>query len=237
MANENQVAKSSALTELLSLAEPVGPSVEDTKVDGLADPVLRYATRNKQTVTLNFDPNFESQAREAARLNSTILKAQEAFKKFQEAVRRYGAEKKDAYNAAFKSDVVTVNVPYHFDDANGQNVVGHIQVVCSNKYNVAKEAILKLEKDLGDKFSKLFKKDVKKVLKPNSEALFKQILVDLGVPEEKLAGTMAVLFDDDVSVGTTEEYENVLKTLPEDVQVVLKQNVTRSQPGLKFLAK
>lgn len=234
---ENSKKVSSALSELMSLTETVGDTATLTQenAQGLEDPVIRTAQRNKATVTLGVDPNFKEVAKEAAVLNASLKTLKTSFEKLQAKIREYGSNKRTSYNRVFHSDVVTVNIPYEAVNDKNEVAFKQIQVICSSRYNVAKEAILKLEKELGDKFSKLFVKDTKKVLKANSEDLFKQILLDLGVPENKIASTMSILFDEDVTVNTTENYEKELQSLTSDLKLILNQNVIRSQPGIKFV--
>jgi hypothetical protein len=110
-----------------------------------------------------------------------------------------------------------------------------VQVICTSRYSVTKEVVLKMEKELGETFAKLFVKGEHKSLRPNVEGLVKQILKDLGVPEERIEPTMAVLFATDVTVAAHPNYEVEHKRLPEKTRMILDQAVVRQQPGLKFL--
>lgn len=229
---------SSALSELLALTTPrpaTTPGVPTEAVSGLHDPAIRGAVRNKSTVTLGTDPAFTETAKKAAELKFALEAAKSLFETVQTEVRAYGKTKRDLYNDTMRCKVTTVNVPYVTSpDETGVTVSKHVQVICADRYSVTKDAVLSLKKDLGDNYSKLFVEETTKSLKSNAEDLFKKILKDVGLPEDKISAAMEVLFDTDTSVAATPEYEDEHKKLPEEMQLILNQAVTRAQPGLKF---
>lgn len=245
---QDKVASISAsLAELLSLTAPKSPEnptpLSSSLSEGLADPAISQAKRNKNTVTLGFDPEFAPVAEKAAKFHSALQTAKSLFEEVQGDVREYGKTKRNVYNKTYRVNVTTVNVPY-FTDAFGEpqedgtapkmRVQKQVQVICSNKYSVTKDAVLGLEVEFGDTWGKLFVKDETKSLKPNAEDLFKQILKDVGLPDDRITASMSVLFDTNTTVATREDYEAQHELLPEEKKLILSQIVTRAQPGLKF---
>lgn len=238
-------AAPSALEALKALAKkekaPAG-SVASKLVTDTNDPAIAGAKRGKSktTVTLGLDPSFTDKAREAAQLKEALVSAQAAFKALEGEVREYGAGKRDKYNEAFKCDLTTVEVPYLVEVPvqDGSDTPGReqrvVQVICSNKYSVAQDTVLGIEEDLGDLFPRLFDKKEEKVLKPNAEELIRNLLGELGIQGDELENSMAALFETNVSVSATKDYEKEIKKAPEDVQSVLSQAVKRAAPGLKF---
>lgn len=242
MAKKNS-ASSSVLSDLLSLTETPkkGSRPRVSPLAGVTDDdIIRNATRKKNTVTLGFDPNIQEDAKQCAELRAALEKAKALFAKTESTIREYGAEKRSAYNDAFRCTITTVNVPFQVtvppdDESDTPGVeTKHIQVVCTNKYSVQTEAVSGLKKELGDTYGKLFVEDTKKVLKAEAVDLFKKILAEVGLPEKKIDSTMEVLFNDEVKISTTEMYESEHKALPEETREILDQIVVRQKPGLKF---
>lgn len=235
--------QSSALAALKALAQkkpaPAG-SPAASLVTESNDPAIAGAQRSKNTVTLGTDPSIEDAARECAELKAALDRAEAQFKVRQAELREYGAAKRDKYNDTFKCNVTTVAVPFTVEvpsDAESATPGREkrlVQVICSNKYSVAADTVLGLEKDLGDLFPKLFHKEEEKLLKPNAEELIRNLLTELGISGEELETSMGALFETKTKVSTTEGYEQEIKSAPEDVQSVLSQAVKRAAPGLKF---
>jgi hypothetical protein len=187
------------------------------------------------------DPKFTAKAARAAKLNALLREATQVFTTSQVELRTYGKAMRDAYNAVNRRDVTTVKIPYYArvpkdpaSETPGRKLE-HVQVICTSRYSVAKDVVLKLEAELGEAFPRLFVKGESKYLRPNVEGLVKKILLDLGVPEEKIEPTMAVLFATDVTVAAHENYETEHKRLPEKTREMLDKAVVRQQPSLKFL--
>jgi len=232
---------SAALTEILSLTAPVPEATPSSLSADGADPAIEGAQQNKNTVTLGLDPAFMRVAARAAKLNSVLKSAAAMFTTAQGALRAYGKAKRDDYNSRWLRDVTTVNIPYYArvpkdpSSATPGRQLRYVQVICASRYSVIKDTVLKMEKELGDAFQKLFVKDEQQILKPGTEGLVKQILKEVGVPEERIAPTMSVLFDTDVSVSAHANYESEHKKLPEKTRLILDKVVVRQQPGLKFI--
>lgn len=238
------VKKMSALDKLkaLSSKKPAEGPAEGELLTGLGDPAIANAKRNKNTVTLGLDPKIEEDARTCAGLKAALAEATANFEIFQSKIRDYGKEKREAYNGAFKANVTTVQVPFTVEVAEGDGMVATpgreervIQVVCTSKYSVAQDTVLALEDTMGETlFKRLFEKDEKKILKPNAEDLFQSLLEELGIAGEELDVAMESLFETQVKVKATKEYESEVKEAPDAVRQILDQAVIRQRPGLKF---
>jgi hypothetical protein len=238
---ESVPPKSSTLAELLALTAQQPVTAESSPTVEGCDPAIQGATQNKNTVTLGLDPKFTRTAARAAKLNAVLKSAAEMFANIQVELRAYGKAKRDAYNELWLRDITTVNIPYYVkvpkDDPESETPgrrLEHVQVICTSRYSVIKDTVLRLERELGDAFQKLFVKAEQKVLKRNVEPLVKQILKEVGVPEERIAPTMAVLFETQVSVSARPDYETEHKKLPEKTRLILDQAVVRQQPSLRF---
>jgi hypothetical protein len=246
-------APGSALAQLQSLispvapVDPVSPTLAPSEVTDLAamqDPTIRDAKRLKSTVTLGFDTEFSNRVEHGFNLSSAMKAAKEAFTTIESELREYGKTKRSVFNRVFKADITTVKVPFYFDEPTGEvkadgtpattRTLQYLHVICSNKYSVAKDAVLGMRKDLGDAFGKLFVVESSKTLKPNAEELFKSILGELGLDEAAVAKSMEVLFDTNETVTTTDDYEKEHAKLEENVRLVLDQSVVRQNPGLKY---
>lgn len=233
--NETQTAaparSGSALATLKALSgkKPAPPG--SVAGEQAADPALAGAKRNKNTVTLGFDPAIAEDALSCAQLKKALEDAATEFAAVQARMRDYGRGKRESYNGLFKANVTTVEVPYL---AGKETKV--VQVICSNKYSVAKDTVLNVKEDLGESYDRLFKEERVKALKPNAEQLLVDLLGELGLSEEDRANAMKVLFEERVSVTTTEAYEAEVKKVPAPMQKILSQAVTRSAPSLKFPA-
>ena len=233
--------KSSAIDTLKSLASKkpvVGTSVLAIQLN---DPAIAGAKKDKgSTVKLGMDPAIEKAAAFAAGLKEALTRAESDFSIAQSQLREYGIAKRSAYNLAFKCNTTTVCVPYTVEvpsDGNSDTPgreIKYVQVICSNKYSVAKDAILANKEALGEFYPRLFIETSTKTLKPNTESLVMGILQEAGLKEEELINAMSTLFEEMIKITTTENYESEVKKVPEDVQTLLSQTVTRSQPGLKF---
>ena len=204
------------------------------------DPAIAGAKREKNTVRLGFDPGIAEDAEYAASLKQALERAEADFTIAQAKMRDYGKSKRDLYNDTFKSNITTVCIPYTIEVPNDQNgntpgrETKYIQCICSNKYSVQVETILNNKETFGDTYDKLFNEETQKVLKPNADNLIRQVLVDCGMKAEELDLVMDSLFDVKVKVTTSENFESEAKKTPPDIQAILAQAVTRSQPGLKF---
>jgi hypothetical protein len=234
---------SQALAELLSLTAPIAAATSATATSNPAegtDLALQGATLAKNVVKLGLDPKVASVAARAVRLRA-ILEARAAmFADVQKELRTYGKAKRDAYNAAMRRDIVTVSIPYFArvpKDAASETPgreLRYVQVICASTYSVNKDTVLRMETELGDAFKKLFVTSEAKYLKQDAEGLFKQILKDLGVPEDRIAPTMGVLFETTVRVSANDNYEAEHKKLPEKTRAILDVAVVRQQPSLRF---
>lgn len=228
--NETTIlAKPSALATLKALSSKKPVPAGDPASDQAADPALAGAKRNKNTVTLGFDPSVAEAASNCAQLKKALEDAAAEFAEVQSRMRDYGRSKRESYNDLFKANVTTVEIPY----LSGKETKV-VQVICSNKYSVAKDTVLNLKEDLGESYDRLFKEDRVKALRPNAEQLLVDLLGELGLSEEDRTNAMKVLFEDRVSVAATESYEAEVKKVPAPMQKILAQAVTRVSPSLKF---
>jgi hypothetical protein len=238
---ESAAPMSAALAELLALTAPMPATMETDSTPEADSPAIQGAVLNNNVVTLGLDPKFTAKAARAAKLNALLRDATKVFSSSQVELRDYGKAMRDAYNLVNRRDVTTVNVPYYAkvpkdpaSETPGRKLE-HVQVICTSRYSVAKDVVLKLEPELGEAFPKLFVKGESRYLKPNVEGLVKQILKDIGVPEERVESTMAVLFTTDVTVAAHPDYESEHKRLPEKTREILGKAVVRQHPSLKFL--
>lgn len=200
----------------------------------ISDPAIAGAKRVRNVVELGTDPRISERAELCAAYKAEVDKAVASFATLQTEMRDYGKEKRDAYNDAFKTDVTTVCVPFLVEVPGGQPETRFVQVVCTSRYSVRQDAILNSKEEMGEHYDQLFEETRSQVLKPNAEELLREVLLEAGVDEANLDETMAVLFEENVSVKARPEYEKRSKSVPEDVAVVLDQAVTRQQPGLNF---
>lgn len=233
---------SQALTELLALTAPAAATSASSLAAPAPDPAIDGAELSKNVVLLGLDPKFTRTAARAVKL-ITILKArQEMFASVQGELRTYGKAKRDVYNDLMRRDVTTVSIPYFArvpldpDSETPGRELRYVQVICTSRYSVAKDTVLRMEQELGEAFKKLFVKAEERVLKPDTLGLFKQILKDVGVPEDRIEPTLAVLFETNVRVSASANYEAEHKKLPEKTRAILDVAVVRQLPGLKFPA-
>jgi molybdopterin converting factor small subunit len=235
--------KVSALDKLkaLSSKKPADAPTADLAGD-LGDPAIAGAKRNKNTVTLGLDPSVTEDAKTCAALKAALDTATAQFKVYQAKLRDYGSGKRVTYNDAFKANVTTVQVPFTVEVADGDGMAETpgreekvVQVICTAKYSVAQDTVLALEKDMGEMlFKRLFEKSEEKVLKPNAEDLFRELLGELGLEGEELENAMERMFDTNTKVKATKTYEEEIKEAPDAIKQILDQAVVRQQPGLKF---
>jgi hypothetical protein len=229
------VSKPSALDALKSLAnKKAAPSVAISTQ--LTDPAIAGATKGKgsnSVVNLGFDPTFADKAAQCAALKSALDQAAVQFEVLQTETRDYGAKKREIYNSTFHGSITTVKVPFEVDTPTGKEKQ-YISVVCQNRYSVQPQMVLGAKDSLGDAYGRLFVEEVSKTLKPNAEDLIRGILAEVGLTSDQVEASMENLFDTTVKVKASENYEQEVKKVPEELRAVLTQCVTRAQPGLKF---
>jgi len=226
-----------------------GPSVVPTNsalTAEMRDPAIAGAVRKgkgkgSSVVTLGADPEILADAAEAADIRKQMDKLSTLFETKQSRLRDYGAEKRKVYNKLFHTDITTVEVPYTVEvPVNDESETPGretrvVQVICSNKYSVAAEPVIKGDEALGEWKEKLFTFEKTKVLRPNAEAIFRGILEEqCGLKDEALEKAMALLIEEQTKVSTVEAYESLEQTAPDQVRAFLSQTVTRQKPGLKF---
>jgi len=228
----NTPSKPSALDALKNLAkkQPAPAAAISVQVN---DPAIAGAKKDKNTVILGFDPSIAERAKYAAQLKEALDRALADFEVSQGEMRDYGSGKRGLYNDTFKANVTTVKVPYSVDTPTGPEQK-FVLVICSNKYSVQKDVVLNNKDALGDAYGRLFVEERAKKLKPNAEELIRGILSEVGLGPDEVETSMQNLFDEEVKVKTTEQYEQESKKLPDDIKMILDQAVTRAQPGLKF---
>ncbi len=208
----------------------------------MSDPAIAGASRKNKSsvVTLGADPKILSVAAEAAEIRVQMAKLTTLFQSKESQLRDYGKEKRKAYNKLFRTDITTVSVPYSVevprtdDSATPGRETRYVQVICSNKYSVAAEPIIKGDEALGEWKGKLFNFETTKVLKPNAEEIIRNVLSESGIQGEALDKAMNLLLEEKTKVSTVEDYERLEQDAPEPVRAFLAQTVTRQQPGLKF---
>lgn len=225
----------SALDALRALGQKKpAPAGSPTIVMSLTDPAIQGASKSGSTVKLGFDPAFAESAKHCAQLNEALVQAQSEFGVLQSQVRDYGAKKRVMYNDLFKSDAVTVNVPYTVDAGPGQSQTKYVQVICTNKYSVQQDVIKNNKVEIGEFYGRLFEETETRTLKPNAEELIRNLLSEMGIVGEALDTTMDNLRDVSVSVKAKADYEKEARAVPEAIKTILDQGVKRQQPGLKF---
>lgn len=229
----NSAKKSSALDTLRALGQKK-PVAANSIAMQANDPAIAGAKRNKSTVSLGFDPNFADSARTAYDRKMALERAQQEFEASQVACRDYGTSKRKLYNSTFKADVTTVCVPFQVEMPTGHETK-YVQVVCTNRYSVQKEMVLNNREEFGEHFDRLFVVRGEKKLRPNAEELIRNLLVETaGLEGEALETAISQLFETEQKVSTTENYETEVEKVPQDLQALLEQVVTRAQPALKF---
>jgi hypothetical protein len=235
--------KVSALDKIKALSKKAPAEAPTANLAGdLGDPAIAGAKRNKNTVTLGLDPEVTEDAQYCAELKAALDTAKAQFEVYQSKLRDYGAGKRVKYNDAFKADVTTVQVPYLVEVADGDGTEATpgreekvVQVICTNKYSVAANTVLQLQKEMAaDTFGRLFKIEESKVLKPNAEDLVRDLLTEMGIEGEELDTAMDRLFETKVKVTASKDYEQEIKKVDDSVQQILEQAVVRQAPALKF---
>jgi len=225
--------KPSALDALRAIARKAPAPSSSSMASQINDPAIAGARKDKNTVILGPDPSVADQARHAAQLKQALEQAEGEFSILQSEMRDYGASKRGLYNDTFKANVTTVKVPYTVDTPGGPETK-FVAVVCTNKYSVQKDVVIGNKDALGAAYDRLFVEERSKRLKPNAEELIRGVFEQVGLTGEELDTAMDSLFEEEVKVKTAEAYEQESKKLPPDLQTVLSQAVTRSQPALKF---
>ncbi len=221
----------------LSAKKAVDGTAASALTTQLQDPALAGAKRDKNVVRLGFDPSVTDKAREAAELKAALEEAEARFALVQTDMRAYGAEKRELYNDTFKADVTTVSVPYSVEVPGSQDrETRYVSVVCTNRYTVQKDAALGMLRaeaiDQGT-FDKLFVVETTKKLKANAEELVRGLLGELGMTGDDLEGAMQTLFDTEVKVTASKDYEKRVKEVDDNTRALLAQAVKRVEPALK----
>ena len=226
--------KISALDALRALGQKKSVPGSTAIAVQLNDPAIAGAKIDKNVVKLGFDPKFSEVAEMAASLKSALERAESEFATCQSLVREYGYQKRNIYNETFKSNVTTVCVPFTVNTPSGHETE-YVQVICSNKYSVKKETVLNNQAILGEHFDRLFTVKEEKKLRPNTEEIVRNLLTETaGLKGEELENAMESLFETEKKISTTENFESEERKLPDALRTILKQAVSRSQPGLKF---
>lgn len=234
MSNVATVTKPSALDLLKGLTKKAPASAPVPGVsNNFTDPAIAGARRDKNTVKLGYDPKITHIAAQTAGLRAALDRAEAEFTIVQGTMRDYGKEKRGLYNDAYKCEVTTACVPYEVDTPQGKETK-YVQVVCTNKYSVQADMILGNKSVFGDSYERLFVEETKKTLKPNAEELIRGIFEQVGLSGEDLEAAMTQLLEKTTTVKTRENFEQEAKKVPSEVQAILAQAVTRSQPALKF---
>jgi hypothetical protein len=227
-------APGAALSALMALGvKKQAPASSPTIVQSLTDPAIQGATKKGSIVQLGFDPSIAEKAKNCAQLKEALENAESAFSTLQGDMRDYGASKRVRYNDLFKSDAVTVSVPYEVETPGGIEKK-FVQVICTNKYSVSQELIKNNKETLGEFYPRLFEETETKTLKPNAEELIRNLLTEMGLTGEQLDNTMDQLREVRVSVKAKDAYETEARSVPEAIKTILDQGVKRQQPALKF---
>ena len=228
------VAPGSALSAIMALGQKKqAPATASTIVQSLTDPAIQGASKKGSIVQLGFDPSIAEKAKNCAALKEALENAESAFAVLQGDMRDYGAGKRVRYNDLFKSDAVTVAVPFEVETPGGIEKK-FVQVICTNKYSVQQDIIKGNKDTLGEFYGRLFEETETKTLKPNAEELIRNLLTEMGLTGEQLDNTMDNLREVRVSVKAKESYEQEARSVPEAVKTILDQGVKRQQPALKF---
>lgn len=229
----NTPVKPNALDALRAIGKKAPAPATSSLAAQINDPAIAGARKDKNTVVLGFDPAIAEHARHAAALKEALERAEGEFSISQSEMRDYGASKRGLYNDTFKANITTVKVPFTIDTPGGPETK-YVAVVCTNKYSVQKDVVLGNRDLLGTSYERLFIEERSKKLKPNAEELIRGVFEQVGLVGDELENAMESLFEEEVKVKTAEAYEQEAKKLPQDMQTILGQGVTRSQPGLKF---
>lgn len=224
---------STAIDNLRNLADKKPAPQTPSLTVQVTDPAIAGAKRDKATVKLGTDPEFQEKAAYGAKLKEALERAQSDFEIIQSELRDYGKSKRKLYNETFKANVTTVGVPYQVETPEGPDTK-YVQVICSNKYSVARDVVLNNQDVLGDWSQKLFKWERTKKLRENSEQMIRDILAEQGLQGETLENAMNLLFEVETKITAREDYEQQEASAPEEIRTLLSQAVTRAQPGLKF---
>jgi len=222
----------------LSAKKAVEGTAASALTTQLQDPALAGAKRDKNVVRLGFDPEITDKAREAAELKAALEEAEARFAMVQTDMRAYGSKKRELYNDTFKADVTTVSVPYSVEvPGSPDHETRYVSVVCTNRYTIQKDAALGMLRaeaiDQGT-FDKLFVVETTKKLKANAEELVRGLMGELGMTGDDLEGAMQTLFDTEVKVTASKDYEKRVKEVDDNTRALLAQAVKRVEAGLKF---
>jgi len=224
----------SALGALMALGQKKqAPATASTIVQSLTDPAIQGASKKGSIVQLGFDPSIAEKAKNCAALKEALDNAATAFATLQGDMRDYGDSKRIRYNDMFKSDAVTMAVPFEVETPGGIEKK-FVQVICTNRYSCSQDVIKGSKEALGEFYPRLFEETEVKTLKPNAEELIRNLLAEMGLTGEQLDNTMDNLREVRVSVKAKDNYEAEARNVPEAIKTILDQGVKRQAPGLKF---
>jgi hypothetical protein len=232
-ATENKGSALSALKALSSKGKVEETSKFAANVNDVAILGAVRDGKSKSVVKLGLDVEFTDTAHSAAKAKEALNRAEQEFEIYQGQLRDYGIKKRQLWNSTYKDVITTVCIPYEEQTPDGPEKK-FVQCIVTNKYSVRSETVLQLKGDLGDSYSRLFKEQEEKVLKPNCEEIVRGLLKEMGLDGEELENSMSSLFETKLKISATERYEQESEKLPDEVRKILDQAVTRSQPALKF---
>lgn len=198
----------------------------------IGDPAIAGARKAGSGVVLGLDLSISERAAYAAKLKEALDRAEEDWAGVQQEMRDYGAQKRLAYNDAYKAAVVTVKVPYEVETPSGKEVRA-ISVTCTNKYSVDQTMVPGNKNALGEAYGRLFDEETCKVLKPNAEDLIRGVLKEAGLDDAEVQSSMEALFETKTRVSAKECYEKEVLEMPIEVQQLLSKMVKRQQPAVK----
>jgi hypothetical protein len=194
------------------------------------DKVVLQAKREKNAVTLGFDPVINTRAQQAAMFRNRLEEAQAVYNSCAQELREYSAEKKETYNQTFQSDCTTFKIPYQV----GANEFQFVQITFSNRYTLQQDTVIALRDSNSvpeNEWDRLFSTKTTKYLKPEAVELLEKLLSEFGVNDVPAA--MAALFDTTVEVAANKDYEKQLQSCSESTKKLV-ECVRRVSPSVKF---
>lgn len=193
------------------------------------DAAILGSVRERSVVRLASDGPIAKWAALGATLVQKIRNTTAEFEEVQARLRQYGLEKTRAYNSAYKTDISTVSIPYEVEGE-----TRHVQVVCQNKYSVSKDMILNNRDRLGSWMEKLFRVDRQRKLRPEGEVTIRKILGELGLSSEEVESEMSRMFETEVRILVSDDYESARAAAPPDVAEMLDHAVVRQNPSIRY---
>ena len=175
---------------------------------------------------LNLNPNLFRLVVHGAKLSKLADKIEYRIDKVSNFFKKHGAQVIEYWNerAPLTKRVKSVRI---FSKDMGHAVL----ITVKNSFSIKKAKLVLLKPFIGEHYNKLFDENITFTIKDDEE-LKKIVFCAL----KQIFGNQCIdkFFDINVDVSTKENYEEILKTLPEEIQTQLKAVVTKISPSVQY---